>query len=326
VLLLLTLGLTWAYFTRQPAPDARVMKSSILPPENSSFDHIAISPDGRHLAFTAATGGKVQLWVRALDSSEARVLVGTQGAAMPFWSPDSRFIGFFADGRLKKIEVTGGLALTLCEVPGPSFDGAWSRPFERELTAPAPFTRPDGTTVLVPTMHGGASGHFEDDEVQAMRLDYGAGDLAFVAVIAREGLAAPALDEHRWAEIAGGLRERPGRLALPRLRLSCGLELRPALSALGLAPLFGDGAELDGIFEGPAPAAGAGRVLHRARVDLDEHGTRAAAVTVVTVRAVSMPVEEPFDLRLDRPFTWAIEHRESGTLLFLGRVTDPSRT
>lgn len=206
------------------------------------------------------------------------------------------------------------------------FEGAWTLPFERELTAPAPFTRPDGSSVLVPTMHGAGGDHHEDGELQAIRLGYGDGELAFVAVIAREGLAAPALDEARWAEITRGLRERPGRLALPRLQLSCGLELRPSLSALGLAPLFGDGAELDGIFEGPAPAAGAGRVLHEARVDLDERGTRAAGVTVVTVRAVSMPVDEPFDMRLDRPFTWAIEHRESGTLLFLGRVTDPSRT
>src|SRR5499426_1490818 len=87
VLSLLTLGLTWAYLTRQPTPDARVMKFSILPPEMSSFGQIAMSPDGRHLAFTAATGGLVQLWVRALDDTEAKPLGGTQGATFPFWSP-----------------------------------------------------------------------------------------------------------------------------------------------------------------------------------------------------------------------------------------------
>src|SRR5262245_1582882 len=106
--------------------DLRVFKPSILPPEKSSFDQIAVSPDGRHLAFTAATGGNVQLWVRALDSTEARALAGTQGAMFPFWSPDSRFIGFFADSRLKKIDVTGGPALTLCESAVP-YGGAWSR-------------------------------------------------------------------------------------------------------------------------------------------------------------------------------------------------------
>src|SRR5262245_33082249 len=71
-LLIGMLGFAWAYFTRQPMTnDARMMKFSILPPEKSSFGQIAVSPDGRLLAFTAATGGSVQLWVRALDSTEA---------------------------------------------------------------------------------------------------------------------------------------------------------------------------------------------------------------------------------------------------------------
>jgi Tol biopolymer transport system component len=126
-LLLGMLGFAWGYFTRQHVTnDAPEMKYSILPPENSSFDQLAVSPDGRYLGFTAAIGGKVQLWVRALDSTEARALAGTQGARFPFWSPDSRFIGFFADSRLKKIEVTGGPVQTLCAVERP-FGGAWSR-------------------------------------------------------------------------------------------------------------------------------------------------------------------------------------------------------
>jgi Tol biopolymer transport system component len=126
-LLIGMLGFAWAYFTRQPIPnETRMMKFSILPPEKSSFGQIAVSPDGRHLAFTAATGGNIQLWVRALDSTEARALAGTQGASLPFWSPDSGFIGFFADSRLKKIEVTGGPVQTLCDVVTP-FGGAWSR-------------------------------------------------------------------------------------------------------------------------------------------------------------------------------------------------------
>jgi Tol biopolymer transport system component len=122
-----TLGMIWAYFTRQPATDMRAFKTFILPPEKSSFGQIAVSPDGRSLAFTAATGGLVQLWVLSLDSTEAKPLAGTQGAIFPFWSPDSRFIAFFADGRLKKIEGTGGPVQTLYERANPQFHGVWSR-------------------------------------------------------------------------------------------------------------------------------------------------------------------------------------------------------
>jgi serine/threonine protein kinase/Tol biopolymer transport system component len=126
-LLLVTLGLTWAYFARRPTTDALMMKFSILPPEKSSFSQIAVSPDGRYLAFTAATGGKVQLWAQALDSTEARALDGTRGAYSPFWSPDSRSIGFFADGKLKKIGVDGGPVQTLCEAPASPRGFAWNR-------------------------------------------------------------------------------------------------------------------------------------------------------------------------------------------------------
>jgi eukaryotic-like serine/threonine-protein kinase len=124
--LLVATGAIWAYFTRQPAVDARVFTTSILPPEMSSFSYLAVSPDGNWLAFTAATGSKVQLWVRALASSEAKPFEGTEGATYPFWSPDSRFIGFFAGGKLKKVEVSGGLPATLCDV-GIGTGGAWNR-------------------------------------------------------------------------------------------------------------------------------------------------------------------------------------------------------
>ena len=123
---LVALGVSWAYFTRKPLADARVMKFSILPPENSSFGQMAVSPDGRYLVFTAVAGGMMQLWVRALDATEAKPLSGTQDAVFPFWSPDSRYVGFFAGGALKKIEVTGGPVQTLCEVEVP-LGGTWSR-------------------------------------------------------------------------------------------------------------------------------------------------------------------------------------------------------
>jgi serine/threonine protein kinase/Tol biopolymer transport system component len=97
-----------------------LVKFTVLPPEKAEFHDQyslpAVSPDGLRLAFVATTEGKEQLWVRDLDSLAARALPGTGGASYPFWSPDSRTIAFFAEGKLKKIEAAGGPALILCDV------------------------------------------------------------------------------------------------------------------------------------------------------------------------------------------------------------------
>jgi Tol biopolymer transport system component len=125
-LLLAVFGFAWAYFARQMEADARVFRTSLLPPEKLSFGSFAVSPDGKWLAFAAATGGNQQLWVRALDSMEAKAMAGTEGGESPFWSPDSRFIGFFTSDSLKKIEVSGGPVQTLANVKL-SYGGAWNR-------------------------------------------------------------------------------------------------------------------------------------------------------------------------------------------------------
>jgi Tol biopolymer transport system component len=95
---------------RRPAQSrgAGVLRLSVLPPEKAMFESFAVSPDGRTLAFTAALNGRMTLWVRALDSLEAKPVAGTNDASWPFWSPDSRSIGFFAPNKLKAVEISGG--------------------------------------------------------------------------------------------------------------------------------------------------------------------------------------------------------------------------
>jgi serine/threonine protein kinase/Tol biopolymer transport system component len=86
----------------------------------------AISPDGLKIVFAATVGGQSQLWLRSLDSVSARPLAGTDRAEMPFWSPDNRSVGFFADAELKRVDLDGGSLQTLAHAEAGA-GGAWSR-------------------------------------------------------------------------------------------------------------------------------------------------------------------------------------------------------
>jgi serine/threonine protein kinase len=119
---------------RRPRSMKPVIRSSVLPPEKMSFSFVgggagpvSVSPDGRQLAFVASESGtKKQLWIRPLESQVAKPLPATADATYPFWSPDNRFVGFFADGKLKKIEVAGGPPLSICDAPD-ARGGSWNR-------------------------------------------------------------------------------------------------------------------------------------------------------------------------------------------------------
>jgi eukaryotic-like serine/threonine-protein kinase len=125
VALMASLPFTIAYLRQAPV-ETPPMRFPILLPEKANLGSFAVSPDGRWLAFTAATGGNDQLWVRGLDAFTAQTLPGTEGARYPFWSPDSRSIGFFAGGKLKKIEFSGGPVQTLWDA-GAAWGGTWNR-------------------------------------------------------------------------------------------------------------------------------------------------------------------------------------------------------
>ena len=119
----------FTYLRRAPA-DSQSVQFSVGPPEKATFSvapmFLTISPDGSKLAFVADSSGKAQLWIRPLDSEAAQALAGTENPNQPFWSPDSRFLAFYADGKLKKIAVAGGPPQTLAEAPG-NTQGTWSR-------------------------------------------------------------------------------------------------------------------------------------------------------------------------------------------------------
>ncbi|HEY3124597.1 MAG TPA: protein kinase, partial [Thermoanaerobaculia bacterium] len=136
--------------------EGRALKLSVLPPEKAAFvpGMIALSPDGSRLAFVAGGAeGKNLLWVRPLDSLEARPLPATEGAYAPFWSPDSRFLAFFAEGKLKKIEASGGPPQLLYTLMSPvGRGGTWNREGVI-LFAPSP----GGPLFRIPDAGGAAS-------------------------------------------------------------------------------------------------------------------------------------------------------------------------
>lgn len=128
-----TVGISVVHF-RSVRPDFPVVRSTIIPPAERSLNFdgslsgpIALSPNVRHLVFGASTKeGKRQIWIRSLDSLAAQLLPGTDGASNVFWSPDSRFLGFFAEGKLKKVDTSGGSPLTICDAPI-GMGGTWNR-------------------------------------------------------------------------------------------------------------------------------------------------------------------------------------------------------
>ena len=125
-------ALAFVHFRQKPIAAAAVRLELPLPKDValSGSGSFALSPDGRKLAFYAAgSEGVMRLWVRSMDSLTARPLPGSEGGqqAPIFWSPDSRDIAFGADGELKKIDLTGDPAETLCAFPGDVVGGSWNR-------------------------------------------------------------------------------------------------------------------------------------------------------------------------------------------------------
>jgi serine/threonine protein kinase len=146
------------------------MHSYVLPPEKATFvfsddasGPVVVSPDGRRLAFAARGSSERMLWIQPLNSATAQPMAGTEGATYPFWSPDSRYVGFFAGGKLKKVDASGGPPQALCDAEN-GRGGAWSQDGTILLTRTTleGVSRVDaggGTPVPVTKFSGGESSH-----------------------------------------------------------------------------------------------------------------------------------------------------------------------
>ena len=212
------------------------------------------------------------------------------------------------------------------------FKASWAQHFDAARTGLAPFHRVDGTTVTVPTMHGGVPGEYaRGDGWQAVRLWY-AGNAAMTIVMPDEGRFADfehSVDGDLLARLArGDLDWELDRLtlSLPRWKTGTTVDLEAVLTALGIRSLFTPpplpgGADLGGIADDDLFVKVA---VQKAAIAVDENGTEATAATAIMGGTTGAgPVNRT--LAVDRPFWYEITDTSTGTVLFMGRVVDPSR-
>jgi Tol biopolymer transport system component len=159
--LLIGAALAVPQLMRKPAAAVAMRFAVTSPPDvtlGNDVANSAISPDGRLLAYLATdAGGAGRIWLRPIGSLAAQQLAGTDNAWFPFWSPDSRYLGFFADGKLKKVAVADGSCEVICDAPD-SRGGTWSK---------------DGVIVFAPVAAGGLMRVSADggEPVEVMPID-----------------------------------------------------------------------------------------------------------------------------------------------------------
>lgn len=223
--------------------------------------------------------------------------------------------------------VTGDTRLVL--VNAVYFHGRWAVPFDPSATRDAPFRPSPSSTVNVPTMHRTGGRYAERDGVQVFELPYAGEDLAMLFVLPAEG-ALDAIeadldpsDVEGWASALG--QEARLEVSLPRFRIETEpMALKAALSDLGMAEIFTDGADFSGMSLPGAEPLFVSDVYHRVFVELNEEGTEAAAATGVVMATRSMPMAPPPRFTADHPFLFFLRDLRTGAILFAGRVADPS--
>lgn len=206
------------------------------------------------------------------------------------------------------------------------FNGKWVLPFEESDTHDDTFTLLDGTEITVPMMWQTESfAYAEGDGYQAISLPYQGAPMSMVFVLPESGRFEVIEDSFTagfFADVTGALSLRSVALSAPKFTFESEFNLASTLADMGMPAAFGDGADFSGMTG--EPDLFISDVVHKAFVAVDEAGTEAAAATAVVMAEMAvMPAEDTVEMRLDRPFLFAIRDDNTGTILFVGRVLKP---
>ncbi len=265
----------------------------------------------------------------AVDYDAGIHLVDFAGAPLAAGEMINRWVEERTAGRIRDLIAPGSLAAAtrLVIANAVYFRAGWSHPFDADATTPAIFHLSSGRRQEVETMS--VTGNFpylSRPDCQVVELPYYGDELAMVIILPAAGLAAwePHLDASEIVALTAAMTPARIRLFLPRFQFSWGTRsLRDALQALGMTAAFDPGqADFSGM-DGRRDLF-VGDVLHQAFVAVDEKGTEAAAATAVTMEVTGIMPAAPVVVRVNRPFIFLVRDRETGAVLFLGRVENPA--
>jgi len=208
------------------------------------------------------------------------------------------------------------------------FRANWETEFREENTEEATFTALSGTQRTVPMMSQSETFRYAAiSGYQLVALPYAGADVSMVVLLPESGAFEEfqrSLSAERLRELLGAMESRKGTVRLPRFEYRSKFDLSKTLAAMGMPSAFGPEADLSGMAKGDAgESLSVDEVVHQSYVGVDEQGTEAAAATAVVVTESATTVEsEPFEMTVDRPFLFLIRDEETGSVLFVGRVTD----
>jgi serpin B len=206
------------------------------------------------------------------------------------------------------------------------FKAAWMRPFDLKQTKEGDFTRADGKKVQAKLMHGNhRTNYYKGDTFAALELPYEEHDLSMIVLLPNAADGLPAFEKRLTAanltQWLGKLSDRRVDVTLPKFKLTSEFLLEKVLSKMGM-PIAFDGNKADFSGMTTREKLHISHVIHKAFVDVNEAGTEAAASTAVLMERLSAPPAATF--HADHPFVYLIRDRRTGSILFLGRVTDPA--